>query len=267
MNYSNPSRPVAAQGQWTFQQAQAGLLTRSFLFTGIGFLAIFALSFGFYYLLPQDYSPQSADIASTLIYLSPMLVFVSMIMGIFMRPKVTGGMGFIWATYAIFVLAQSFGFGGLLYALNFLNQQGVSGGVSLIEIVYIFVIAGLMFVGMAAVGKAMSRKAVVRFSRFFFAAVIVWLVASLILTMVYLFTFDPTASRWIGIVVASVGSLIDLGYVVFIVGQIRRSSEFVDFAGNKTLLNSLAAVYGFWLLVNLIDLVRRLIWLLLQFRN
>ncbi|WP_027123855.1 Bax inhibitor-1 family protein [Mycoplasmoides pirum] len=261
MNY-NDTNYSFAQGKWVFRQEQSKLLTRSFLYTGFSFVAIFVISFLIYYLLPR----QNPSIADNFLIISPILIFISTIMGMFLRPKMTGGMGFTVFVYLFYIIAQSLGFGGLFYAIDFSNQVGINTGIQVIDVAAIFGVAGLMFVGMAIVGASMSKKSSIKFGRFLFGAVIAWLFASIVFSITIFFA-TPNQYNWIIIVSSVVGGLINLGYIAFIVSQIKASSDFVDFVGNKTLINTMAASYGFWMLVSLVGLVWYLVRLLFIFKS
>ena len=173
-------------------------------------------------------------------------------MGMFLRAKTHGSMGFAVFVYALYIFAQSIGIGGLLYAINYSQIIGLQSSISLIDIASIFGVAGIMFIAMALIGINMSKRATAKFSKFIIAATIGWLLSSLVFSITMIFTGGGWgANSWLIIVSTLIGGLLNLGYIIFIVSQIKQTSEFVDCVGNRTLTNSLAASFGFWMLVNL----------------
>ncbi|WP_033159711.1 hypothetical protein [Mycoplasmoides alvi] len=267
MSYDNVYTPL--ESRWVFRQEQSKLLSRSFLFTGISFFLIFVFSFLLYYLLPQNSS--GANVANNFLIISPIFILVSTIMGMFLRGKTHGTMTFTFFVYTLYIIAQSIGIGGLLYAIKFSSTVGLNSGINVIDVASVFGVAGLMFIGMSLIGIKMSRKASAKFSTFIIAATIVWLLSSVVFSVMFIFTpffgGGYNSNSWFVIVSTLVGGLFNLGYIVFIVSQIKQSSDFVDLVGNRTLTNSLAASYGFWMLVNLMGLVWNLIRLLFIFNR
>lgn len=266
-NYNSPYEATSTQtsASWTFSQSQSKLMTRSFLYTGISFVAIFLLSLGIYFLLPSDDLISAAQTANVFLAISPILVLVSSLMGIFIRPRSSGGMAFIAITYTLYIIAQSIGLGGLFFAIQFTDK--INGQPSnLIDIVSIFGVAGLMFIGMAIVGSTLSRKAGVKFSRFLMAAFFAYMLSSLIFSISFIF-IRGGAFDWLIIASTLIGGLLNMGYIVFIVFQMKQSSDFVDLAGNAHFTNTLSLYYGFWMLVSLMGLVWQLLRLYLFFKR
>lgn len=255
------------QGRWTFTQTQSKVLTRSFLVTGLSFIAIFLISYGLYEILIRYATPSAANI---LLFVSPIIVIIATFMGLFMRPKVSNSsVRFMISVISIYTIAEGVGFAALFYAIQYSVYVGYSN-YNLIDIMFLFAISGLMFAGMAIVGVKLSHRATAKLGHFLLVATIVFILFSLVFSLVFAFTvYSANQSQVLILAIVSVVSgLLNLGYIAYIVSVIKKSTEFLNLNSETgiKIKRSLGIYFGFWLLVSLVGLLRSLINLYLMFK-
>lgn len=263
VNYGSNTEVYGPEGKYIFNQSQTRLMTRSFLITGICFSLIFAIAYGLFELLYNLYpiSQQVRNLTNVLLTLGPILILVANIMGWFMRPRLSSiGFGFMVFATGFYILANAIGFALVFFGVKL--AEFVNDRYRLIDVVSMFAIGGLMFIAMAAIGKAMSRQASIKLGRFLFFAVIAWIIGSLIISLS--FGFGRRGVNPIIMIVSTIISgIIYLLYIVYITSQLKQHSEFLAYDNSeKNLLRSLSLSYGFYLLVGLIGLIWSLIHLL-----
>lgn len=267
-NFNSSNNPnQAVQGKWIFTQTQSKVLTRSFLVTGLSFIAIFLISYGLYEILIRYATPYVANI---LLIISPIIIIIATIMGVFMRPRVSNSsVRFMISVISIYTIAQGIGFAALFYGIQYSVYVGYST-YNLIDIMFLFAISGLMFAGMAMVGVKLSSKATAKLGHFLFIATIVFIIFTLVFTLMFAFTvYSANRSQVLIIAIVSVISgLLNLGYIAYIVSIIKKSTEFLNLNSETgiKIKRSLGIYFGFWLLVNLVSLLRVLIQIYLMFK-
>lgn len=256
-----------AQGKWVFSQSQSKVLTRSFWVTGLSFIAIFLIAYGLYEILFRFANTYTANI---LLFVSPFIIFIATILGLFMRPRITkSSVRFMIFVISFYTIAQGVGFAALFYSISYSAYIGYTT-YNLIDIMFLFAIAGLMFTGMAVIGANLSRKATAKLGHFLLVATIVFIIFSLFFSLLFAFTFYASnQSQVLIIAIVNVASgLLSLGYIVWIVSVIKKTTEFMNLNSETgiKIKKSLSIYYGFWLLVNLVGLLRNLINLYLMFK-
>lgn len=267
-NFNSSNNPnQAVQGKWIFTQTQSKVLTRSFLVTGLSFIAIFLISYGLYEILIRYATPYVANI---LLIISPIIIIIATIMGVFMRPRVSNSsVRFMISVISIYTIAQGVGFAALFYGIQYSVYVGYST-YNLIDIMFLFAISGLMFAGMAMVGVKLSSRATAKLGHFLFIATIVFIIFTLVFTLMFAFTvYSANRSQVLIIAIVSVISgLLNLGYIAYIVSIIKKSTEFLNLNSETgiKIKRSLGIYFGFWLLVNLVSLLRVLIQIYLMFK-
>lgn len=266
--FSDGSATVqVAQGKWVFSQSQSKVLTRSFWVTGLSFIAIFLIAYGLYEILFRFANTYTANI---LLFVSPFIIFIATILGLFMRPRITkSSVRFMIFVISFYTIAQGVGFAALFYSISYSAYIGYTT-YNLIDIMFLFAIAGLMFTGMAVIGANLSRKATAKLGHFLLVATIVFIIFSLFFSLLFAFTFYASnQSQVLIIAIVNVASgLLSLGYIVWIVSVIKKTTEFMNLNSETgiKIKKSLSIYYGFWLLVNLVGLLRNLINLYLMFK-
>lgn len=267
-NFNGSTTPdQVAQGRWTFTQTQSKVLTRSFLVTGLSFIAIFLISYGLYEILIRYATPYVANI---LLIVSPIIIIIASIMGVFMRPKVSNSsVRFMISVISIYTIAEGVGFAALFYGIQYSVYVGYST-YNLIDIMFLFAISGLMFAGMAMVGVKLSSRATAKLGHFLLIASIVFIIFTLFFTLMFSFTvYSANKSQVLILAIVSVVSgLLNLGYIAYIVSVIKKSTEFLNLNSETgiKIKRSLGIYFGFWLLVNLVGLLRVLIQIYLMFK-
>lgn len=256
-----------SENKWTFSQSQSKVLTRSFLVTGLSFIAIFLISYGLYEILFTFANIYTANI---LMFVSPFIIFIATILGLFMRPRITNSsVRFMIFVISFYTIAEGVGFAALFYAISYSAYIGYTT-YNLIDIMFLFAIAGLMFTGMAIIGANLSRKATAKLGHFLLVATIIFIVFSLFFSLLFTFTFysGNQSQILILVIVSIVSGLLNLGYIVWIVSVIKKTTEFMNLNSETgiKIKKSLGIYYGFWLLVNLVGLLRNLINLYLMFK-
>lgn len=258
----------ANQSRWVFTQTQNKVLTRSFLVTGLSFIAIFLIAYGLYEILFRFAIGTNA--ANILMFVSPFIIFIATILGLFMRPRITNSsVRFMVFVISLYTIAEGIGFAALFYAISYSAYVGYTN-YNLIDIMFLFAIAGLMFTGMAIVGANLSRRATAKLGHFLFVATIVFIIFSLFFSLIFAFTvYSGNQSQVLILAVVSVISgLLNLGYIAWIVSVIKKTTEFMNLNSETGIKvkRSLGIYFGFWLLVSLVGLLRNLINLYLLFK-
>lgn len=264
----------AQQPTWAapdFERRQGRLLTRSFVWTGIGFLTAFLLTYAMYYLL-QAVDPQRTA-TGWLIVVAPLVLIATMFMGMFARPKYSGRPVFLQFAFWLFSIAQGVSLGALLYAVSYYGPAGLvldtesAAPLNLVDVAMAFGLGGLMFAGMAVAGYRMSARGALRLGRLLLVATMVFMAAYLIFSLTLIFSRGGwTGSSWVTLLILALSGLLNLGYIAYMVSMIKQSAPFVEAAGNQALFRSSAIFYGFMMLVNLMGVIRVVLALLARFR-
>lgn len=252
----------------TLNSTQISLLNRSMLYSGMGFIAIaligFAIAMGLYKSLGTDQLNSSINLLWTF---SIILILASMIISMVVNVKLFTRRGqvsrpLIWSMWLIYIVAEGLGFGILFLAfmVQFNQQQGI------LYLVFIFAAGGVAFVIASLIGKALSANATINLGKFigllsivFFIMFFVFMIATIVSSLSGTFGGDGLYLMIIGI-----STILFLLYLVFDISTISKTQQFISI-DNAQLNWTLAMIFGFRLLVDLVGLIWNLAILVLRF--
>lgn len=223
------------------QQAKTGFitkqnyLTRSFLWAGIAFLAVFFIGFGLKTgLVNQNVNTEAFSTAGWVLSIISMVTTIVWSFTFMKASKM-----FIFIAYGTYVVTQGFGFTMLFLFYNFS------------DLVYIFAIAGGLFLLMAVCGMVFNMSSVGKF-------LLVGMIAVSIMSMVMMILY------WTGIysdtfvfIMTILTGFLFLGYTAFDVWMIKKAGEYSSMSGmvDKEMEFRFIAFFSFRLLSDLIGLI------------
>lgn len=238
-------------------------LTKSFLWAGIAFLAVFFIGWGSWKAIDSSgmirdlmtgsfgesalwslTAAQEAEFAGQLDSLNNLLIagsilsVISMVTTIIWSFKfMSASKMFIFIAYSVFIAAQGIGFSMLFVSFN--TQ----------ELVYIFAIAGGLFGVMAIAGMVFNMQ---KFRPFLIVGMIAVSIMSLVMMILY---WTGTYSDTAMFVLTLLSGFLFMAYTAFDVWMIKNAAQFSQLGGDSAMDFRLVAFFSFRLLSDIIGLI------------
>lgn len=234
----------------TQTEQQGSILSRSFLVTGISFLLICVIGYGFGVLFNKlIYEWNHFDVANTLVYVSILLVIISMIGSmVVMRKLLIQPTWKIVTWIGLYCLGEGLGL-GMLFARFNTNSY---------SLVLIFGICGLVFLICALIGYFLTTRAAFTLARMLMwgAIAIMVLMVIMFIPMIIMLCTGTTmwGFEWYYWLILGLSGLMFMGYIAYDTHVIARTSEFMSI-GSSQVINNLSLYFGYRLLVDLIGLL------------
>jgi hypothetical protein len=240
-------------------KSHISLFVKGLMYSGIGYLVIGLFSYLLWYVINKNVHITNQDSSFTIILIvSIVVMLVSSIMGMVATFKLARGtlkFGFMMSIYIIYIIAQILAFSALFWCFtqNYAtNQKGIQ------YLLLIFAGGGLAFVISALIAKAMSKNAVIKFSRFvgyLSIGFLVVLLLSVIINVVLIVTKQIQASYILYTSLISVSIVVFFIYLIYDMSMLSKVQEIFNIEDNQQQANVLAMFFGYRILVDLIALV------------
>lgn len=262
----NPSVATTSR-QKQLSHSQMSLLNRSMLYAGIGFILIALIGFGIAMGLWSANGQALINSVPLLWTFSVILILVAMILSMVVNVKFFTRMGnvskaLVLTMWGIYVVAEGLGFGMLFlcFMVQFEMQQGI------LYLMFVFAAGGVAFLIAALIGKSLSNRATMALGKFismlsiaFMVMFFVFMIATLIVSLTGSFASDGLFLMIIGL-----STILFLLYMVFDISAISKTQQFIGI--DNTQINwTLAMMFGFRLLVDLVGLIWNIAIFVLRF--
>lgn len=267
-DYADINPNVSATRQKTLSRSQMSLLNRSMLYAGIGFVLIALIGFAIAMGIWKSNNIETLNNSITLLWtFSIILILVSMILSMVVNVKLFTRMGnvskgLIYSMWTVYIVAEGLGFGLLFLAfmVQFNGQQGI------LYLIFVFAAGGIAFMIAALIGKSLSTKAMMSLGKFISILSIAFMVmffVFMIATIVASFT-SSFGSEGLFLMIIGLSTILFLLYMVFDISVISKTQQFLTI-DNTQLSWTLAMIFGFRLLVDLVGLIWNIAIFVLRF--
>ncbi len=232
----------------TLSQSQGSLLTRSFLVTGISFLLICLIGYGFGVLFNKMvFEWGKADAVNSLYMISVLIIFISIFGSmIVMRNLLSQQTWKIAMWIGLYCIGEGIGV-GMLFAL-FANDT--------YTLVLLFGVCGALFITCSLIGKILTANGAFKLIKFLSYCMIAMFVLMILMFIPMILMINGASIlsfRWYYWLILGLSCIFFMGYIAYDVFLISKTSQFVALEDNRAQTN-LVLYFGYKLLIDLMGL-------------
>jgi len=251
MNNRVHDATINQQGQVVFKK-QYSVLSKSLLIAGVGFILIFAFSFGLYQLLWQKMGyTTNNNVIISLYAVSILMLLATIIMAMIVVPRIMKvKLGSIIALTTLYGLANGISFGVLFYAVQ--TTSGVQDNFNVGGLCWCFLIAGGIFLLTGFIGTLLSVRFTLSLGKFLMIATLIYFVAFLVIVILSICGVVVTDKVFLAIY--GIWGFLMCLYVMLDFSMIKKSQPFISMQ-EDSIQTKFVWMFGFMLLVDLIQLV------------